>query len=309
MPTVSGIPLFFAIAASCAGALAAVFQSRGARELTDAPRGPIRLILRLLRRPIWLVGAAFAGVSGLCHAIALRDGSLIEVEAVMVTSLLFALGLGIVVSRTRVSLRDWLGASVTVIGLVCFLGFADPQDGEYDVPWSTWAIAIAILAVVIVVLIGGAVRASSPNLRASLWGAAAAMFLGSAAVVLKSLDNTLDLHDPASVVLLTLVLLGLFELGALVTQQLAFRSGDLAAALAPFVGGNPLVAGAVGIVVFAERFHHTLGDLLGACLGLAMVLIGIAVLASSPLVAAGTGEETPADEDLPPRVGEPRALR
>jgi hypothetical protein len=42
--------------------------------------------------------------------------------------------------------------------------------------------------------------------------------------------------------------------------------------------------------VFSERFHRTIGDLLGASAGIALVVTGIVVLASSPLVAAGSGE-------------------
>lgn len=39
-----------------------------------------------------------------------------------------------------------------------------------------------------------------------------------------------------------------------------------------------------------ERFHHSLGDLLGALAGIGLVVAGIAVLAASARVAAGSGE-------------------
>ncbi|CAB4660550.1 unannotated protein [freshwater metagenome] len=42
--------------------------------------------------------------------------------------------------------------------------------------------------------------------------------------------------------------------------------------------------------MFNERFHHSLGDLLGAIAGIGLVVAGIVVLAASPLVAAGSGE-------------------
>jgi hypothetical protein len=42
--------------------------------------------------------------------------------------------------------------------------------------------------------------------------------------------------------------------------------------------------------VLNERFHHSLGDLLGALAGIGLVVAGIVVLAASPLVAAGSGE-------------------
>lgn len=286
----SATALVFAAFAALAGAFAAVFQSRGSRELTPPPPNAVQMLIRLAHRPIWLVGLAFAGVSGLLHVIALRHGSLVEVESVMVTSLLFALALGIVVSDARVSLRDWLGASATIVGLVCFLGFADPQDGNYDVPLRTWIIGGIVFVVVVAALVSGAMRASAPNARAVLWGTTAAVFLGTAAVMLKMIDVGLQQHDPLVSFIPVAVFLAVCEIGALVSQQFAFRSGDLAAALAPFVGGNPIIAGAAGIAVFSERFHRTLGDLLGASAGIALVVTGIVVLASSPLVAAGSGE-------------------
>jgi uncharacterized membrane protein len=291
--------LMLALLAAIAGAFAAVFQSRGARSVTPAPSNVIRLLLRLLRAPIWLLGVAFAGLSGLFHAIALGKGSLIEVESIMVTSLLFALGLGIIVSNARVAVRDWLGAIATIVGLVTFLLFADPQDGDYSIPVRTAIIGVAVFFGVMVALITLARHSDAPNVRAALFGTAAAVSLGSAAVMLKVIDNNLANHDPIAAMLPALTFLGLCELAALLLQQVAFRQGTLAAALAPFVGGNPLVAGAVGIVVFGERFHHRPIDLLGSLVGISLVIAGIVVLAASPLVAAGSGESRTPEESTP----------
>ena len=288
--SMSTTALILALFAALTGAGAAVFQSRGARSIFPAPPNVVRLLLQLIRTPIWLLGAAFAGLSGLFHAVALGHGSLIEVESIMVTSLLFALGLGIVASNARVSLRDWLGALATIVGLVAFLFFADPEDGNYDIPLRTAVIGTLVFFAVMAALIVLARRATTPNVRAALFGSAAAVARGSAAVMLKVIDTNLASDNQLLSLLPALAFLGLCELSALTLQQVAFRQGSLAAALAPFVGGNPLVAGAVGIVVFNERFHHSLGDLLGAIAGIGLVVAGIVVLAASPLVAAGSGE-------------------
>ena len=286
----SATALVLALFAAVAGAGAAVFQSRGARSVSPPPSNALRLLLLLVRKPIWILGALLAAVSGAFHAGALNHGSLVEVESIMVTSLLFALALGIVVSDARVSLRDWLGAIATIAGLVMFLLFADPQDGVYEIPTRTAVIGIAVFLCVMTLLVTTAVRSKAPNVRAALFGTAAAVSLGSAAVMLKVIDTNLGAHDGLLTFLPAIAFLGLCEFGALLLQQVAFRQGSLAAALAPFVGGNPLVAGAVGIVVFGERFHHTLGDLLGSLAGIGLVVAGIVVLAASPLVAAGSGE-------------------
>ncbi|MEX1218387.1 MAG: DMT family transporter [Acidimicrobiales bacterium] len=281
-----------ALLAAIAGAGAAVFQSRGARSVSPPPANAARLLLVLLQKPIWLFGAALAGVSGLFHTIALGRGSLIEVESIMVTSLLFALALGIVVTGSRVSVRDWFGAIATIVGLVAFLLFADPQDGDYTIPVRVAIIGTIVFIAVMSALVASAARATQPNVRAVLFGSAAAVALGSAAVMLKVIASNLVENTPLRALLPAFAFLGLCELSALLLQQVAFRQGSLAAALAPFVGGNPLVAGGVGIIVFGERFHHSVGDLLGASAGIVLVIIGIFILASSPLVAAGSGEST-----------------
>ena len=294
----SAAAMILALLAAISGAGAAVFQSRGARSIEQAPPNVVRLLLLLLRRPIWLLGVALSGVSGLFHAVALGRGSLIEVESIMVTSLLFALGLGIVVSGLRVSTRDWLGASATIIGLVAFLVFADPQDGDYTITARTALIGIGVFAVVMAALVVIAVRSTRPNTRAALFGAAAAVSLGSAAVVLKVIDSELAGHAPIRTLLPAIAFLDLCGLSAPPLPGVTFRQGSLAAALAPFIGGNPLVAGTVGIVIFGERFHRSLGDVAGSLAGIGLVVAGIVILASSPLVAAGSGETPASGEDL-----------
>ena len=206
------------------------------------------------------------------------------------TSLLFALVLGATIGRARVTRRDWSGAVVTVLGLAAFLGFADPQDGRTSVPARTWMIGAAAIVGAVIALIALARRARTPGHRAALFATAAATCLGTSAVLLKMLTILLDESHTGRIarVALLLVALGLFELASLVLQQIAFRSGPLASALGPFVGGNPLIAGAIGVVVLDERFHHHLGDLIGATVGLAMVVGGITVLASSDAVASGS---------------------
>lgn len=286
----SAIAVILAFGAAISGAGGAVFQSRGARSIAEKPSNAFVLLLHLLRTPIWLLGAALAGISGLFHATALGRGSLVEVESIMVTSLLFALAFGTLVSKARVSARDWAGAIATIIGLVMFLVIADPQDGVYTIDVRSAITGVFVFAALMVTLVGLATRSNVPNVRAALFGSAAAISLGSAAVVLKVIDADLAAHRPALAFLPAIAFLGLCELGALLLQQVAFRQGSLAAALAPFVGGNPLVAGAAGIILFGERFHHSLGDLLGSLAGIALVCGGIVVLASSPVVAAGSGE-------------------
>jgi len=283
-----------ALGAALALAAAVVLQSRGVRALGDARLGPVGLVRRLVRQPVWLGGMALAGGSGLLHAAALRRGTLVEVEAIMVTSLLFALAFGSWLTRQRVPRRDWVSAALVVGGLVAFLAFADPHGDDYSVPGVRWVVLAVVVAGAVGGLIALALRTAHANVRAAAWGTAAAVLLGTSAVLLKVV--AVRLEDGPGAVLSSPSLYAMLacELVAIFCQQFAFRSGDFAAAIAPFVGANPLVAGAIGIALFDERFHRTPTDLVGAVIGLALIAVGITSLATSPLVAAGSGEAAPA---------------
>jgi len=148
------------------------------------------------------------------------------------------------------------------------------------------AAVVALLAVV-------ARRTTHANVPAAAWGTAAGVLLGTSAVLLKYVSTLFGDGLGAIVTSPALWALAGAELVAIVCQQLAFRSG-IAAALAPIVGGNPLVAGLIGVILYQERFHRTPTDLAIAGTGLALIGIGITVLTTSPMVAVGSGEVAPA---------------
>lgn len=283
----------FGLCAALSISLGAVLQSRAARQLENPPKHPLALLLRLLRVPLWLLGAGFAALSGLFHVIALRDGSLLEVESLLVTSLLFALVFGVFLSKSPITGRDWFGACLTVFGLIFFLGFAEPADGDYVVPLLGWIITGIVITAIVVGLLALLRKTTSPNPRAALLGTIAALFLGTAAIMLKLITELLRNDESRVSLVAAIVVLGICELGAIATQQMAFRAGDLAPALGPFIGANPLFAGLIGIVVFEERFHTDPVNLIGGIFGIAMMVGGIFYLANSPLVAVGSGESEP----------------
>jgi hypothetical protein len=74
-------------------AVAAAARQRGAQRVPDGRARGVGLILALLRRPLWWVGT-FGDVGGyVAQAAALGVGSLLLVQPLLVTTLLFALPL------------------------------------------------------------------------------------------------------------------------------------------------------------------------------------------------------------------------
>jgi drug/metabolite transporter (DMT)-like permease len=290
--------LGLALVAALASAGGVVLQSRSVRAVGDRSGGVVALFRRLLRIPLWWCGIALAGpVVVVFHTSALHEGTLIEVEAIMVSSLLFALAFGAGLTHQPVSRRDWRSAALVVAGVGISLGSSDPHGDDYTVALGVWLAVGALVVGAVAVLATVARRTRHDNVRAAAWGASAGVLLGTSAVLLKYLSTLFDQGLGTVVSSPALWALLVAELVALVCQQLAFRSGSFAAALAPIVGGNPLIAGAIGVVVFQERFHRTPTDLVVAGIGLVLVGIGIATLAASPMVAVGSGEVVPATGD------------
>ena len=91
-----------ALAAALLFALGTVLQQKAA--LDEPPVGSSSgLLLRIARRPVWLAGIAADGLGFVTPAAALGTGDLAVVQPLLVTTLVFALPLGV-----------WLAASACV---------------------------------------------------------------------------------------------------------------------------------------------------------------------------------------------------
>ncbi|MCZ9344985.1 hypothetical protein NGM37_45295, partial [Streptomyces sp. TRM76130] len=69
---------------------------------------PVRWLLRLIRDPYWVGGAALLAVTTVLQAAALAVGSLALVQPLMASELLFTLVVGSVVFHHRPDATTWL---------------------------------------------------------------------------------------------------------------------------------------------------------------------------------------------------------
>src|SRR5205823_14650506 len=128
-------------------ALAAVFQQRAAVAEPPEHSLRLRLLIGLLRRPMWLVGLGCDISAFVLQFWALDHGSLVLVQPLLVSGLLFALPLGAVLSKERMRRHDWTGAGLVVLGLSVFLIVAQPDRGSSDAAPRVWLmLVVSILA-------------------------------------------------------------------------------------------------------------------------------------------------------------------
>src|SRR5580692_11063780 len=132
--------ILLAVAASLCTATASVCHRLGAKSVEPASFDA-RLVFRLARRPIWLVGVASMILGFIFQLTALHFGALALVQPILALELLFVFAYMAVLSSLRVQLRDWLAACGMSAGLALFLLAAAPSGGRPQAPGSSWWLA------------------------------------------------------------------------------------------------------------------------------------------------------------------------
>src|SRR6266566_9014384 len=115
------MPVLAALGAALLYALASVLQQRAAGEAPAERSLRLRLLVGLIARPMWVIGILADGAGFVLQFVALDHGSLVLVQPLLVSGLLFALPLGAFLSRSALRPADWLGAALVVTGLSVFL--------------------------------------------------------------------------------------------------------------------------------------------------------------------------------------------
>lgn len=283
--------IVLALLAGLSYASAAVLQQRVAAEQPPELSLRPRLLLELVRRPVWLLGIAFDVCAYLLEAGALATGTVVTVAPLLVSGLLFALPLSTIGSPRRVTRREWFPAIAVTGGLAAFVVVGSPEGDRSTASLGAWIAAGTFVALVAGSLVALAVRATGSR-RALYLGIATGTIYGLTAVLTKA---TVDLFDNG-----VLQVLGHWQLYALLAASLvglllnqsAFQAGHVAASLPAIAVTNPVLSSLFAITMFGEHLDASgpLAVTVTAVSILAMA-VGTVALARSPLV---THEEVPA---------------
>lgn len=271
-------------------AVTSVLQQSAASEIGHHRSLRPGLLLDLLRHPRWLLGNLAEVAAVVLQFVALRKGSLLLVQTLLVSGLLFAIPLGAALQRRRLSTADWLGTVAVVAGLGVFVAVARPTRGRGDASRVGWIAVLGLGCGAVAALVAAAPRRPGPA-RATYLGGACGVLFGVDAALAKACGHLLN-HGVAYAARswqpYTLAALGI--VGFLLAQS-AFQAGPLAASLPLITAADPMAAALIGVLAFHERLAS--GGLAVAAqviAGLAIVA-GVWVLARSPLVA---GSQVPA---------------
>jgi drug/metabolite transporter (DMT)-like permease len=248
-----GLVVLFALCAAVCMAIGIVVRQRATMDVPSDQSVSTRMFLTLLRRPIWWAGTGVAVAGYGFQALALAKGSLILVQPLLVSALLFALPLSARLAGRRVTRREWLWAGLLTLSLTLFVLLARP--GPPDRPATL--LVSAIVAVGCLVLIVGCVliaRRLDGSQRAVLFAVGVGVLFGVVAVITKIVMHLLNqrgalglLATPAPY---ALVVLGII---ATLLQQSAFHAGALQTSVPTMLVLEPVVAVCLGAVLLGEE--------------------------------------------------------
>jgi drug/metabolite transporter (DMT)-like permease len=240
------------LAAFCA-AVGIIVRQRAIQDEAANREDSGAIVTSWVRQPAWWAGTLGAVSGYVFQAVALAHGSLLLVQPLLVSSLLFVLPLGARFSKQHVRARDWYWALVLTAALTVFVLVGQPREGHYRPPVPAWSVALAG-AVPVVIICVAAARRTSGRPRAMLLASAVAVLLGMIAVLTKVSTHRFAMHGlhglltvPAPYLLIVLAIT------VTVLQQSAFHAGALQASVPVMLVGEPVVAVLLGVVVLGEH--------------------------------------------------------
>ena len=283
----SGLAAVLALLAAALFAMATVAQQRSAATVPDETARGLGLIRVLVRRRLWWLGQLGDVAGYLAQAAALGVGSLLLVQPLLVTTLLFALPLGARWSGRALARSDWVWAVLLAVSLAVFVLSGEPTAGVDRADLDAWLPVAVVIAVLFAGCLAWATRQRGA-IRAVLLAVATALCFGVAAALTKGAVGQLDDGILAVLAAWETYLLVIVSVVGTLLQQSAFQAGELTASLPTMIVGEPVVAVLIGVLVLQEQLRSD---------GLEWALIAVLVVTmvtATVALARSSARSTPA---------------
>ena len=285
------IAVLLALGAAFFIAIGDVIHQRSAHEVADEPVSHFDLFARLLRDRQWWLGSVVAAVGFALQAAALGLGSVLLVQALLVTSLLFALPINARATHRRVTRWEWLWAALLAAAVVVIVTVGNPTEGHSRASLETWTAVVAVLGPALVLCVVGANVVKGP-VSAVLLGVVSGALWGLFAVLTKGVVDRIDDGLWELVRTPELYVWALVAIAGTAFQQSSFRAGSLTASLPTMTVAEPVVGSVLGIVVLGEALRP--GDAGWFTLIVAVVVMVVATAALARGEAATASAAQPA---------------
>lgn len=219
------------------------------------------------------------------QAAALGLGSVLLVQAILVTSLLFALPINARVTGRRVTRFQWTWAALLAASIVVIVTVGNPTAGHSRASLETWSVVLLVLAPLLLACAIGARLLSGP-ISAVLLACMSGAMWGLFAVLTKGVVDRLD--DGVWELVKTPELYAWAFVAVLGTawQQSSFRAGSLTASLPTMTVAEPVVGSVLGVVVLGETLRPGEAGWFTLVAAVAVMIVATAALARGEAAAS-----------------------
>ncbi len=294
------IAILLALSSALCVATGDVLQQRAAHCISDRAVGPVELFAGLLRNQQWWWGALLLVASIALQAAALGAGSVLLVQALLMSSVLFALPINARLLHRAVAGGEWVWAALLTAAVIVVVVVGNPRAGHTGASLRTWAVVVAVLAPLLIgCVVAGRIRGGAA--AAALFAFASGSRWGVFAVLAK--EVVARIGDGAGAVARTPELYAcvLVALGGVAWSQSAFRAGPLTASMPTLQVSQPVVAAVLGVVVLGESLNT--GRAGTIALVAAALVMTAAIVKLARVEAASTRDMVEAQRDQ--EVGSP----
>jgi drug/metabolite transporter (DMT)-like permease len=279
----TNIAALLAVAAALMIGIGDVLEQRSAQEVTDKPVGTFALFRRLLRDRRWWTGSLVAAAGFGLQAAALGLGSVVLVQALSVTSLLFALLISAAVNHRRITRWQGIWAALLTAAVTVVVTVGNPQAGTPRGSLQTWAIVAAVIGA----------RKFPGSVGALLLGVMSGALWGLFSVLTKGVVDQLGHGIPALLRTPEVYVWAVLGVAATAWEQSAFRAGPLTASLPAVTVTEPIVGSVLGVTVLGETLQTNALGLVALGGSVAVMVAATVALAHSQ--AAGESDLARAD--------------
>ncbi|MGW2741851.1 DMT family transporter [Streptomyces sp. NPDC001450] len=238
-----------------------------------------------LRRAGWWAALTLNGLGGVLHVVALAYGPLSLVQPLGALTIVFALPMAALFVSRKAGATAWRGAVMATVGLAGLLSLVGTSDAHSLDAAQRAAVALVTGGAVVALMVAGRAVHRHPAVRSVLLATGSGIAFGMSSVFTKTVavdwDSGISLGDLPS-----LAVIGVFATAGVLLSQASYRGGGLAAPLATLTVVNPVLAAAVGIMMFGETFRY-------ASTGTVLAL-GCGVVAAGGLILLTTERLEPA---------------
>jgi hypothetical protein len=288
------IAVVAAVAAALVLGISSVADQRSTKRVKPARSGSPRILLELVRQPLWLlaIGANLAGFA--LQVVALDFGSLALVQPLLVCDLVFA----VLISRylalrrgdlppggRRSGLAVFTGVGAAAAGVAGFLVVGRPSGGHADVKFDV----LAPLVIGLVVVVGGclAVAARYQNLRPLALALACGVNYGVAAFAVKLVTTEFGGGPEKVFTNWPIYVLAVVGPVGFILNQDAFQQGTfLAPVQAIITTADPVISIGLGVLWLGVVLRGGPADVFGEVASLLLMTAGIIITARvAPQVA------------------------